>query len=113
MCTNHLSFLPLSVLVLLLAGCTADDIFETDEILPDGSTSPSTLTDPGLAWSESAFEASIGTANLFPTLLNNYGLEITYSSSDTKVATIDEEGVITLVSAGTTAIMATSAATST
>ena len=114
MCTNRLTFIPLWALALLLAGCTADEIFETEDSLPQGgSTSSSTLTDPGLAWSESAFEASIGTANLFPTLLNNYGLEITYSSSDTKVATIDEEGVITLVSAGTTAIMATSAATST
>lgn len=109
---KYLSLIPALALVLMTAGCMADEIFTTDEAFPSGDSS-STLADPGLAWSESAFEATIGEQNSFPTLSNSHNLSISYSSSQNSVATIDEEGNITLLSAGTTAIMATSGATDT
>ena len=50
MCTNRLTFIPLWALALLLAGCTADEILETDALIPqNGSTTPSTLTNPDSA----------------------------------------------------------------
>lgn len=109
---KYLSLIPALALVLMTAGCMADEISTTDEAFPSGDSS-STLADPGLAWSESAFEATIGEQNSFPTLSNSHNLSISYSSSQNSVATIDEEGNITLLSAGTTAIMATSGATDT
>ena len=98
------------LLLLLLAGaCNKDEISTTDTTSSSGST---TLADPGIAWSASSFEATIGADNDFPTLSNTHSLSITYTSSDTDVATIDADGAITLVAAGTTAITAASAATS-
>jgi len=107
------SLIPALALSLMLTGCSADEIFVTDEAFSSGGSSAATLTDPALTWSESAYEATIGASNSFPALTNTYGLNITFSSSDTAVATIDDGGNITLLSAGTTAIMATSAATDT
>lgn len=108
---NFQSLIPALALSLMLTGCSADEIFVTDEAFSSGGSSAATLTDPALSWSESAYEATIGASNSFPALTNTYGLNITFSSSDTTVATIDDDGNITLLSAGTTAIMATSAAT--
>ena len=103
-------------LPLLLAGAACSRL-EIENIDPDsGSTSggsETTLTDPELAWSKAACEATIGAENTFPTLSNPYGVEVSYSSSDTSVATIDEKGNITLVAAGSTSIKASSAATDT
>ena len=103
-------------LSLLLAGAACSRL-EIENIDPDsGSTSggsETTLTDPELAWSKAACEATIGAENTFPTLSNPYGVEVSYSSSDTSVATIDEKGNITLVAAGSTSIKASSAATDT
>lgn len=65
--------------------------------------------DAGLAWSASAYTATIGATNTFPTLTNPHSLAVTYSSSNTDVATIAANGTITLKAAGTTVIKATSA----
>ena len=67
----------------------------------------------GLAWSADKATATIGATNTFPTLTNPHSLAITYSSSDTNVATIAADGKITLKAAGTTTIKATSAETDT
>ena len=103
-------------LSLLLAGAACSRL-EIENIDPDsGSTSggsETTLTDPELAWSKAACEATIGAENIFPTLSNPYGVDVSYSSSDTSVATIDDKGNITLVAAGSTSIKASSAATDT
>lgn len=64
------------------------------------------LTDTGLAWSETSFDAKIGETNAFPTLTNPNSLSVTYDSSDKTVATIDNDGNITLVGEGTTEISA-------
>ena len=66
----------------------------------------------GLSWGTSSRTVTLGADdNTFPTLKNENGLAVTYSSSETSVATIDAEGVITLVAAGTTIITAESAET--
>ena len=66
----------------------------------------------GLSWGTSSRRVTLGADdNTFPTLKNENGLAVTYSSSETSVATIDAEGVITLVAAGTTIITAESAET--
>lgn len=50
--------------------------------------------------------AVIGSEHVFPELINSYNKAVTYSSSDTDVATIDETGNIALVASGTTTITA-------
>ena len=63
--------------------------------------------DAELSYSESTFTATIGEDVEFPVLSNPNELEgITYSSSHEDVATIDENGAITLVGAGQTTIKA-------
>lgn len=107
----HFLFPPTSVLLPLLlfaANCAKDEITTTDTVSPGGDA---TLSDPGIAWSASSFEATIGADNQFPTLANANDVPISYTSSDTDVATIASDGTITLVTEGTTAITATSSAT--
>ena len=61
----------------------------------------------GLSWGTASKTATIGSAdNLFPTLTNENKLTVKYSSSDEKVATINEKGEVTLVAAGETNITA-------
>ena len=94
--------------------CAPDDYW----FVPDGSDgfgqqSVSDLKDPGLAWSADSFEATIGTSNSFPTLTNTYNVGVTYTSSQPEVATINANGVITLLAGGSTLISAASAANET
>ena len=61
----------------------------------------------GLSWGTASRTVTIGSEdNVFPTLTNANELPITYSSSETNVATINENGLITLVSEGKTNITA-------
>ena len=63
----------------------------------------------GLSWGTSARTVTIGADdNIFPTLSNENNLAVTYNSSETSVATIAADGTITLVTAGTTVITASS-----
>lgn len=64
------------------------------------------LADAGLAWSSSYYSATFGNDNSFPTLTNANGLEVTFSSSDESVATVDGDGNPTIVTSGTTYIKA-------
>ena len=98
--------LPLAVLA---AGCQADELDFAD---PSDSGTPASLTDPELSWSAASCEATLGADNSFPTLINEKGVSVSYSSSDTGVATISSDGTVTLVSAGSTTITASSQATS-
>ena len=99
----------LTLAVMAAGSCTPDEILITDEAI---SSDGSSLIDPELSWSASSCEATIDSdANEFPTLVNTKGVSVTYTSSDTAVASVDGDGSITLLSAGTTSIMATSAAT--
>lgn len=70
------------------------------------------LEDAELAYEVETFTATIGEDNEFPVLSNPNELPVTYTSSDENVATIDEDGNITLVAAGETTITATSDETS-
>lgn len=61
----------------------------------------------GLSWGTASRSVTIGAEdNVFPTLTNANNLKVTYSSSNPDVATIAEDGTITLVAAGTTDIKA-------
>ena len=65
------------------------------------------VTDEQLAWSANQAVVTIGaTNNVFPELTNTLNLAVTYQSTAEAVATIDANGVITLVKAGTTTIKA-------
>ena len=73
-------------------------------------------TATSLSWSPTSYSATIDADNTFPTLTisPNDLTGVTYSSSNTSVATIDENtGDITLVAAGTTTIKATFTETNT
>lgn len=66
----------------------------------------------GLSWGTSTRTVTLGADdNVFPTLENENNLTVTYSSSETSVATIAADGTITLVAAGQTVITAESAET--
>ena len=107
-------FLLLSLPLLLLSGCARLEIQNTDPDADSGSGGSSggtetSLTDPGLAWSASTATAYLGVStNTYPTLTNEYGVEVSYVSSNTDVATISTSGVITLVAEGTATITASS-----
>lgn len=65
------------------------------------------LTDEQFAWSASSATALKGaTENAFPTLTNSITVPVTYSSSNTSVATIEADGKITLLAPGITTISA-------
>ena len=50
----------------------------------------------GLAWSAASADVTYGEDNDFPTLTNPNGVSVTYTSTNTDAATIDNNGVITL-----------------
>ena len=59
-----------------------------------------------LSWSATTCKVQIGATNTFPTLTKSHDITIKYTSSNTSVATIANDGSITLVAAGTTTITA-------
>lgn len=61
----------------------------------------------GLEYAETAIEKNIGDAAFTNALTNPNNLEVSYSSSATGVATVDENGEVTIVGMGTTTIKAT------
>ena len=61
----------------------------------------------GLAFAESSQEVTVGEVLNAPTLTNPNNLAVTYSSSDTSIATVDADGNVTGVAAGTATITAT------
>jgi hypothetical protein len=69
-------------MAIALGACNRMEIENTDT---EDTGSTTSLTDPGLAWSASSFEATIGAENAFPTLTNDHGVSVTYQSSDTDV----------------------------
>ena len=104
-------FLPLAAFIFLCS-CTKDEAEATTvDVNPGGSTT--TLTDPALAWSSTSVTAVLGQAVTFPILTNKYNVSVTYSSSNTGVATITSDGTVTIVAVGAATITAASAATDT
>ena len=97
-----------AILALAATGCE----FDVDPFSPENpeQQAVASLADPGLAWSADTFEATLGASNSFPTLTNNYHVGVSYTSSQPGIASIDANGVITLVAGGSTQITASSAA---
>ena len=77
---------------------------------PSSASYELTVTDSrvesGLAFAESDQTVIIGQTLSAPKLTNPYSLPVTYSSSNEKVATVDEEGNVTGVAVGTATITA-------
>lgn len=105
-------------ITLLTSGATsitASSVATTDYLASSASyTLNVKKAEDGISWS--ADECTVNmtrTDNSFPTLINPGSQEISYSSSDTSVASVDEKGSITLLAEGTTTITATAAANDT
>ena len=69
-----------------------------------------TLVDPELAFNRTTVQASYGQLPIAPTLKNKWRVETKWSSSNEAVATVDQEGHLTLTGIGQTEIKAVSAA---
>ena len=66
-------------------------------------------TYPNLSFTPASVTMTIGETFTAPTLNNEYGVAVTYQSTDTDVATVDAStGAVTVLAAGTTNIEATS-----
>ena len=65
-------------------------------------------TAAGLSYSSTSVETDYGASNFTNTLTNSNSLSVTYSSSNEAVATVDENGEVTIKAAGTTIITASS-----
>ena len=76
-----------------------------------GSSEPGTDPTPVSAelsfGSQTTSSAVLGEAYTAPTLTNPYKVDVTWSSSNTAVATVNNDGAVTLVGAGETTITAT------
>lgn len=91
------------------------DIYEfSDGCTLVSRSSSSTQIAAGLAFSATTASVDLADPNSFtaPTLTNPYDLTITYSSSNTEVATVASDGTVTPLAKGTTTITATSEETS-
>ena len=108
--TDVATISPSGVVTIVAAGTTTITATSaaTDTYLAGSAyyTLTVSLADAGLAWSSSYYSATFGNDNSFPTLTNANGLDVTFTSSDESVATVDDSGNPTLVAAGTTYIKA-------
>ena len=78
-------------------------------ITPNSSPSSSgevTKKNPGISFEQESYTATLGQGFKSPDLSNPNSLDITYTSSKTGVATVDDKGAVSLVAAGTTTITA-------
>lgn len=82
-------------------------LFTTTEENADAPVLPT----PELKFEKSAMTAKVGDAPFKNTLTNPANVTVTYTSSDEKVASVDAEGLITVLAQGVTTITATSKAT--
>ncbi|MCQ2293497.1 MAG: M6 family metalloprotease domain-containing protein [Bacteroidaceae bacterium] len=94
-------------ITLTFATTTSDNARVDNFLLVSSNGGSSDPVPAGLEWSATAYTATIGATNTFPTLTNPYGVTVSYESSNTAAATIDATtGAITLVAPGTTTISA-------
>ena len=86
---------------------TATCQINTVKVTYQEGTAP-TKKDPGLSFSETSVDAVVGEAFTAPTLTKATTADVKYSSTNTKVATVDEtSGAVEIVGAGTAKIRAT------
>ena len=90
---------------------SSNAIRAVDDIVLTESTSTDPVN-PTFAWSAATATAIVGETPTLPTLSNNSDGTVSYSSSDTDVATIDNNGNVTILAAGETTITASVSATS-
>lgn len=89
--------------------CSATSRFNTIEVTYQDATEP-VKKDPGLVFSETDVTATIGEPFTAPTLTKETTAEVTYSSDNEEVATVDAQtGEVTIVSLGTAKITAQAA----
>ena len=83
--------------------------FSADNVLISRE-STSTKIAAGLSFSASSVEADLANLSSFvaPTLTNPYNLPVAYTSSNTEVATVDENGTVSIVGEGNAVITVTS-----
>lgn len=72
----------------------------------DGNTE-TPKQEAGISFPAKEYSATLGTNFESPKLTNDNGLQVTYTSSQPSVATINDKGVVSLVAGGTTVITAT------
>lgn len=128
---KFLKFLPIAAAVLLATSCSKDDGYErnvvvikntennddkkietNDEKTPETNDekTPETIVVTGITLDKTALEITVGetatlTASVTPD--NATDKSITWSSTDETIATVDENGKVTAVAAGTVKITAT------
>lgn len=86
--------------------CSATSRFNTIEVTYQSSGVP-VKKDPQLAFSETEVTATIGEAFTAPTLTKETTADVTYSSDNEEVATVDAQtGAVTIVAVGTAKITA-------
>ncbi len=73
-----------------------------------GEGTPVEKEEAGLAYETTEFTIDLGDTFTAPELTNPNGLDVTYNSSNEGVATVDADGNVTIVGAGTTTITASS-----
>lgn len=89
--------------------CSATSRFNTIEVTYQDATEP-VKKDPGLTFSETDVTATIGEPFTAPTLSKGTTAEVTYSSDNEEVATVDAQtGEVTIVALGTAKITAQAA----
>lgn len=89
--------------------CSATSRFSTIEVTYQDATEP-VKKDPGLVFSETDVTATIGEPFTAPTLTKETTAEVTYSSDNEEVATVDAQtGEVTIVALGTAKITAQAA----
>lgn len=89
--------------------CSATSRFNTIEVTYQDATEP-VKKDPGLVFSETDVTATIGESFTAPTLTKETTAEVTYSSDNEEVATVDAQtGEVTIVALGTAKITAQAA----
>lgn len=104
-----------SDLSVTFSNITTTQIFGLQKIVVTTSATPIEKQTPALAFEKETYTTVLGGTFTPPTLSGvPSGASVTYSSSDTDVATVDaSSGKVTAISAGTTLITATTSATAT
>ena len=87
------------------------DALYLDKVIITWSTNPKQAA--GLAYETASYNVILGDEFTAPTLANPNDLAVTFESSDPTVATVDEDGAVTILAVGTTTITASSAETDT
>ncbi len=101
---------------LLTQNCMGDELLLTDDEI-GGGNEPTEQVDsnegesdkqsPNLSWSATSCVTKLDSDCEYPTLNNPEGLTVTYSSSNTSVASINENGGLSIQGAGSVTISAT------